>query len=153
MPQYTTTKFVAVHPNAAFAVAADVAAYKDFLPLLQRSSVRGARLPVGAGEKFVAELVVGYEKLGIRESFISNVVTDPAQRTVKATSSEGALKSLSASWAVNEAPGGCNVTVMIDYAFHSRMMQIAFSGLLDLAAAKIMQAFEKRAETMARTIA
>ncbi len=152
MPQYKASRFVAVHPNAAYAVAADVAAYKDFLPMLQRSTIRGARKPVGAGEEFMAELVVGYEKLGISESFASKVVTDPVSRTVVATSSEGALKSLTSSWKITETPGGSNVEITIDYAFHSRMMQTLFAGLLDLAAGRIMQAFETRAGLMARTV-
>jgi coenzyme Q-binding protein COQ10 len=153
MAQFKASRFVAVHPNAAYAVAADVAAYKDFLPMLTRSSVRGQRTKVGAGEAYMAELVVGYEKLGINESFVSKVVTDPITRTVTATSSEGSLKSLSASWVIRQVSGGSQVDITIDYAFHSRMMQTVFAGLLEMAAGRIMQAFETRAEAMAKTIA
>jgi coenzyme Q-binding protein COQ10 len=152
MPSYTATRFVKAHPNAAYAVAADVAAYKDFLPMLMHSTIRGPKQKQGKGETFMAELVVGYEKLGIRESFVSKVVTDPIARTVTATSSDGPMKALSASWAVKDAPGGSDVTVVIDYAFNSRMMQMAFAGVLDLAAAKLMSSFEQRAEAMAKTI-
>jgi coenzyme Q-binding protein COQ10 len=152
MPQYTATRFVKAHPNAAYAVAADVAAYKDFLPMLLRSTIRGAKQKLGSGEQFLAELVVGYEKLGIRESFVSKVVTDPDARTVTATSSDGPMRTLNASWSVKQAPGGSDVTVVIDYAFNSRMMQMAFGSVLELAAGKIMQSFEQRAEMMARTV-
>ncbi len=149
MPNYTTTKRVSVSPAIAYAVAADVGRYRDFLPMLQTSVIRGPRKPSGNGEEFLAELVVGYEKLGIRESFVSKVQTDPVARTVKATSNEGPMKQLSTSWSVVEAPGGCDVTITIDYSFNNRLMQMAFTGLLDLAAAKIMAAFEERAKYLA----
>jgi coenzyme Q-binding protein COQ10 len=148
MPQFTTTRRVTVPPDVAYAVAADVASYKDFLPMLLRSNIRGQRQPHGAGETFLAELVAGYEKLGLRESFVSKVTTDPVNRTVIAVSSEGPMKSLTTSWAIADAPAGCDVTVTIDYAFKSRMMQMAFSGLLEMAAPKIMQAFETRAASL-----
>ncbi len=153
MPQFSKTQRVAVHPAAAYAVAADVAAYKDFLPMLQRSTIRGAREKHGNGETFLAELVVGYEKLGIKESFVSKVITDPVLRTVSATSSDGPLKSLSANWIVRDAPGGgADVTITIDYAFGSSIMQLAFGGLLEMASGKIMSAFETRAVAMANTV-
>jgi ribosome-associated toxin RatA of RatAB toxin-antitoxin module len=129
-------------------VAADVGSYKDFLPMLLRSTIRGQPQVLDVGEQFLAELVVGYDKLGIRESFISKVTTDPVNRTVQAVSQEGPMQHLSTSWAVVEAPNGSDVTVTIDYAFKSRIMQMAFAGLLDMAAGKIMQAFENRAESI-----
>jgi coenzyme Q-binding protein COQ10 len=148
MAQFKTTKRVNVLPDVAYAVAADVACYKDFLPMVLRSTIRGQRQPHGAGEAFLAELVAGYEKLGLRESFVSEVTIDPVKRTVAAVSREGPMKSLTTSWDIVDAPGGCNVTVTIDYAFKSRLMQMAFSGLLEMAAPKIMQAFEKRATSL-----
>ncbi len=149
MPEFTTTRRVNVPPDIAYAVAADVGSYKDFLPMLLRSTIRGQRQPLGAGETFQAELVAGYEKLGLRESFVSRVTTDPVNRTVTAASSEGPMKTLTTNWKIVEAPGGCDVTVTIEYAFKSRMMQMAFSGLLEMAAPRIMQAFEGRAASLA----
>jgi coenzyme Q-binding protein COQ10 len=149
MPQYSMTRRVSVSPAVAYAVAADVAAYKSFLPMLQKSVIRGAKAKRGTGEEFLAELVVGYEKLGIKETFVSKVVTDPVARTVSATSQEGPLQSLNTSWSVTEAPGGSDVSISIDYAFRNKLMQVAFSGLLDMAAARIMTAFEERARLLA----
>jgi ribosome-associated toxin RatA of RatAB toxin-antitoxin module len=148
MPKFTTTKHVSVSPDVAYSVAADVSSYKDFLPMLLRSIVRGERKVHGAGEQFMAELVVGYEKLGIRESFVSTVTTDPVARTVLASSSEGPMQALTTSWKIAEAAGGADVSITIDYAFRSRLMQIAFSGLLDMAAPKIMAAFEAQAKNI-----
>ena len=145
MPQFKTSRLLHVPPDVAYEIAADVESYKNFLPLMHRSTIRGGRLPVGSGEKFLAELVVAYEKLGLKESFVSEVVTDPIARTVTATSAEGPMKSLSTSWEIREVPGGSEVSVKIDYAFKNKLMQIAFAGMMDLAAAKIMKAFENRA--------
>ena len=58
MPVFQTTRRVAVPPDVAFAVAADVGSYREFLPLLQRSTVRGQKRPTSTGEAFDAELAM-----------------------------------------------------------------------------------------------
>jgi ribosome-associated toxin RatA of RatAB toxin-antitoxin module len=150
MKTFTTSRVVHVPPDIAYRVAADVPAYKDFLPLLQRSIVRGTRQAFGNGEKFKAELVVAVEKLGLRESFVSDVTTDPVTRTVHAMSVEGPLHTLNVHWKIADANGGCEVTVAIDYGFKSRMLQFAASQALELATPRIMKAFEDRAMALAR---
>lgn len=149
MPQFTLTRRVHVPASVAYAVAADVASYKEFLPLMVASTIRGAKRPSGAGETFNAELVIGYDRLGIRESFVSKVVTDPVARSVIAASSEGPMQALTTSWKIVDASDGCDVTITIDYAFKSRMMQMAFAGLLDMTAPRLITAFEDRAKSMA----
>ncbi len=145
MPHFTTSRRVAVSPEIAFAVAADVAAYREFLPLLERSQIRGRKAPQGSGESFQADLVVAYAKLGLRESFVSKVVTDAAAGTVTATSSERPFKSLKAVWSIAEAPGGCDVTIAIDYVFSSTMLQLAAGSMMGYASQKIMDAFSAQA--------
>jgi coenzyme Q-binding protein COQ10 len=145
MPQFSVSRFVAVPPDVAFAIAADVEGYKDFLPLLQRSTVRGAKLPVGAGEQFKAELVVAYDKLRVRESFVSTVTTNPKSRVVTATSTDGPMKSLDAQWRIVEADGGSTVTIAVDYVLRSALLQFALGGVVGFAAEKIMTAFENKA--------
>ncbi len=145
MKHFETSKTVDVPPDIAYQVASDVASYKDFLPLLQRSTIRGQRQKHGSGEKFHAELIVAVEKLGLRETFVSEVVTDPVARTVTAKSVEGPLHALNVSWKIEETNLGSKVSVDIGYGFRNPMLQFAAGKALELATPRIMKAFEERA--------
>lgn len=153
MPFFKTARFVAVPADVAFDVAADVSSYKSFLPLVQRSTVRGAKTSIENGERFDAELAIAFEKLGLHEAFVSRVETDRKARAVKATSSDHPFKSLAATWTIQEKPAGCEVAIEIDYAFRSMILQIAASSLMDLAVQKVMSAFETRALAIYRAAA
>ena len=145
MPHFSTIRRVAITADQAFAIAADVGSYKDFLPLLERSTIRGERTKTSNGESFDADLAVGYTKLGVRESFKSHVVCDTRNRTVTATSSDGPMKSLKAIWKiVPQSDGKTEVSISVDYALKSSMLQLLARGLVDFAAQKVMQAFEER---------
>jgi coenzyme Q-binding protein COQ10 len=145
MPHFSTTRRVNITPDQAYAIAADVASYKDFLPLLKRSVIRGARKKDGEVETFDADLMIAVEKLRVRESFTSHVTADASNRTVTATSSDGPMKSLKAVWKISsQTDGKAEVSITVDYTLKSMLLQLAASGLMDFAAQKIMQAFEER---------
>jgi coenzyme Q-binding protein COQ10 len=148
MPTFQASRFVAVPPNVAFGIAADVASYKSFLPLLERSTIRGAVTENAGIKSFSAELAVGYAKLGIRESFISHVVCDEAKRTVTATSQDAPFRKMKTVWSIVEKPGGCDVSISIDYAMRNMLMQFAVGAAMDMAVQKVMTAFEVRAASI-----
>lgn len=150
MPVFEVSKLVGVPPDLAFAVAADVPSYRDFLPLMQRSVVRGARRPTAAGEQFDAELAIAYPKLGLAESFTSRVETDTAGRIVKAVSSDAPFRRIETQWRITPADTGSNVAIRIDYAFRNPLLQLAAGGLMDMAINKVMAAFEARARDLQR---
>jgi coenzyme Q-binding protein COQ10 len=145
MPVFKTSRRLAVSPEIAYAVAADVSAYQEFLPLLQRSNIRGRKLKTPQGEQFDAELAVTYPKLGLAESFISHVQTDAAARRVTARSTDAPFNSIETQWQITAAETGCDVSILIDYSFRNPFLQVAASGLMDMATSKIMSAFEIRA--------
>lgn len=149
MPHFFTTRRIALTPAQAYAIAADVASYKEFLPLLNRSTVRGEKQRHGNTEIFDADLQVAFEKLGLRESFTSHVVADSDNRLVTATSSDGPLKSLKAVWKIVVAPDDqTDVSIAIDYTLKSMMLQIIVGKFMDFAAQKILQAFEERGRVL-----
>jgi coenzyme Q-binding protein COQ10 len=150
MPVFKTQKRIAVDADVAFGVAADVASYKDFLPLLERSTVRGGKTTTAQGESFKAELAIAYAKLGMRESFVSSVETNVASRTVTATSQDGPFRNLTAQWAITPTQSGCDISITIDYTFKSMLLQMAAGGVMDFAVAKVIEAFEARALTLQR---
>jgi coenzyme Q-binding protein COQ10 len=145
MPHFKTSRFVAVPPDVAFAVASDVASYNTFLPLLERSSIRGTVREQDGIKIFSAELAVGYAKLGFREAFVSRVVCDANKKTVTATSQDAPFKDMKTVWSISERPGGSEVTISIDYAMRNMLIQFAVSGAMDMAVQKVMTAFEVRA--------
>ena len=149
MPNFTTTRRVNLSAEQAFSIAADVASYKEFLPLLKRSVIRGERYANGAETIFDADLQVSLEKLGFRESFTSHVVTNSADYSVIATSSDGPLKSLHADWSIVSAgEGQADVTLTIDYTLKNMMLQMLVGSMMGYATEKIMHAFEERGRAL-----
>ncbi len=132
-----------------FAIARDVARYKEFLPLIKRSVVRHVKAHEDGRETFEGELTVAYEKLRVEEVMTSHVTVDPAAFTVTAKSSEGPVKHLESEWRI--AATGQNrfdMTFTVDYELRSRTLQFMFSGMFDLAVRKVMSAFEERARVL-----
>jgi coenzyme Q-binding protein COQ10 len=145
VPTFKTQKRVAVPADVAYAVAADVAKYKEFLPLLERSTIRGSVTEQGGVTQFQAELVAGYAKMNIRESFISRVTCDANSKTVTATSQDAPFKDMKTVWAIRDVNGQSDVSISIDYSMNNIMMQMVLAGVMEMAVNKVMAAFEARA--------
>ncbi len=149
MPHFSTTRRVNLTPEQAYAIAADVSSYKDFIPLLKRSGIRGERKIENGVESFQADLVLVVPKVNMTESFTSHVTSDPISHTVTATSSDGPLKSLKAVWKISPSVDGkADVSITLDYTLKNMMLQMMAGGFMDFAAQKIMQAFEDRGRTL-----
>ncbi len=142
-------KNVALSADQAFAIAADVASYKDFVPMVKRSTIRGEVLHEGAIKKFSADLEVAIDRMNIHESFTSYVVADADEKTVSATSEHGPVKSLQAVWKIVAlTPGQSNISVEINYQFKNMVMQIAAGGFMKMGAQRILEAFEQRGQKL-----
>jgi coenzyme Q-binding protein COQ10 len=149
LPKFSTTRRVNLTVEQAFEIAADVGSYKDFLPLLMRSVIRGEKKRVGDVETFDADLQVAFEKLNLRETFTSHVISNAEDHTVTATSSDGPMKALKAVWKIVGADNGnADVSITVDYTMKNMMLQMVAGGLTDFAAQKIMQAFEDRGRAL-----
>jgi coenzyme Q-binding protein COQ10 len=148
MPHFRMSRRVAVPPETAFAVASDVGSYASFLPLLESAMIRGPVVEEGRVKRFSADLVVGYAKLGLRERFISKVSCDASSLTVTATSQDPPFKSMLTTWTIRESHGQSDVSVEIDYAMRSLLLQFALVGAMDMAVSRIFTAFEARAAAL-----
>lgn len=149
LPRFTVTRRVDFSPQQIFEVVADVGSYKEFLPLVERSTVRNRRPAVDEYESFSADLVIGYKKMGIHESFSSQVETSLANLSVNAVSSGKAVKRLISSWQITAVENDkSDITFAVDYEMKSHMLQVLLSGMFDHAAKKVMVAFEARAEKL-----
>lgn len=149
MPQFSVTRSVPYSAEQVFAIARDVARYKEFLPLVRRSLVRNAKTGDDGVETFEGELTISYEKLRIEEVMTSRVTVDPAVMTVTARSNEPPMKRLVSEWRiVATGENRCDINFSVDYELKSRTLQFVFSGMFDLAVRKVMSAFEERARVL-----
>ncbi|MCA3575200.1 MAG: type II toxin-antitoxin system RatA family toxin [Aestuariivirga sp.] len=149
MPQFSVSRSVPYTAEQVFAIARDVARYREFLPLVRRSLVRNVRTGQDGRESFEGELTVAYEKLRVEEVMTSDVVVDPEALTVTARSDKGPVKHLVSEWKI--VPTGknrCDIAFSVDYQLRSRTLQFLFSGMFDLAVRKVMTAFEERAQAL-----
>ena len=152
MSRFSLSRRVNVTAEQAFAIAANVGAYKDFLPLVKRSTVRNFSRVSDQEAKFLGDLQISFDRLGISESFVSAVETNSNHGTVVATSSDGPMKSLRAEWQIAQEGSAANVSICVDYVLKSKMLQIAAGGLVNFAAQKILDAFERRAKELYDTV-
>jgi coenzyme Q-binding protein COQ10 len=152
LPKFSTTHRVDFTPQQIFAVVADVGSYKEFLPLVERSTVRNRKPAFDGNENFGADLLVGYKKMGIQETFSSQVHTILKDLSESAVSSGNAVKKLISSWKIAPAEDGkSEITFSVDYEMKSPMLQMVMKGMFDSAARKIMRAFESRAAKLYRS--
>jgi coenzyme Q-binding protein COQ10 len=149
LPKFTVTRRVNFEPRQIFAVVADVGSYKEFLPLVERSTVRNRKPAADGNETFGADLVIGYKKMRIRESFSSQVEASLVDLSVSAVSSGNAIRKLISTWQIVDAEDGkSDITFAVDYEMRNPMLQMLLRGMFDSAARKIMNAFEARAATL-----
>lgn len=149
MPQFSVSRSVPYTAEQVFAIARDVARYKEFLPLVKRSVVRGAKTDEQGREHFEGELTVAYDKLRIEEVMTSRVTVDPEALTVTARSDQGPVRHLVSEWKI--VPTGdnrCDINFAVDYTLKSKMLQMVLSGMFDMAVRKVMSAFEDRARQL-----
>lgn len=152
LPRFAVTRRVNFTPQQIFAVIADVGNYNEFLPLVERSTVRNRRPAVDDYESFSADLVIGHKKMGIHEAFSSQVETSLVNLSVNAVSSGKAVKKLVSSWQIAAVDDGkSDITFAVDYEMKSHLLQMLLSGVFDHAARKVMGAFEARAEKLYNT--
>jgi coenzyme Q-binding protein COQ10 len=145
MPHVSVHRAVPLTLHQAYAIAADVSSYKDFLPLCTRSTIRGIVEEKDGVKRFSADLQIAVSKLGLSESFTSKVEADEPNKTVLATSHDGPLKSLRALWTMKAIDGArSDVSITIDYELKSKLLQMAASSMMNHAVAKVLEAFEAR---------
>ena len=147
MPKFNVKRKYPYSAEQLYSVAADVANYNKFIPLVRGSRAWNREKGEDGTEAFKASLTIVYKRLNINETVNSDIVIDPNAMTVKATSADGILKSLNSLWKVYELPeGGSEVEMDVDYTMNSKMMQVLVSSVFDLALRRIANALGERVE-------
>ena len=149
MTKYSLTRRVPYSIDQVFKIAGDVASYKEFVPLVKKSSVRNKTVLADGRTAFDAEIAIAYTKLGINETMTSKVTVDPVALIVRSECSDGPVKSLESEWKfVKIDPKTTEIQFAVDYTLKSRSLQFLISGMFDMMLRKVMKAFEQRAHKL-----
>ncbi|HZF42067.1 MAG TPA: type II toxin-antitoxin system RatA family toxin [Sphingomonadaceae bacterium] len=141
MPRHVETRDLRWTPEQMFDLVADVARYPEFLPW-----VSAARVRQDGPDQIIAELVVGFS--GFKERFTSRVRTERPHRIV-IDYVDGPLKFLDNEWTFSAGKdGGCELRFEVDFAFRSRILEAVASRVFHRAVARMIAAFEARAESL-----
>ena len=83
MPKFNITRRYAHSSDEIFAVAADVAAYNKFVPLVREVKVSGKQKHANGSETFNAALSIQYPRLNISETADCKMTVDRKSRTIQ----------------------------------------------------------------------
>lgn len=149
MPKFNVKRRMPYSAKQLYDIAADVASYKEFIPLLRKVVISNHATSGEGVETFDAEMTVMYKKLGIEETTLSHVTANPKDLTVAARADRGAVKSLDTLWRVHRIDDkSCDVEFKVDYTLRSRSLQFLLSGMFDMMVRRVMTAFEDRAKKL-----
>ena len=147
MTKFNVVRRMPYSARQLFILASDVAAYPEFVPLCKEAKIWNQRHDGEHVNTFTSSLLIVYDKLNLKEEFVSEVLTDDEQLTIRAVSSSGPVKRLENHWHFVDhiEAGGSDVEFSIDYQMSSRPLQFVLSTMFDYAVRKMMTAFEERA--------
>ena len=149
MPKFNVKRRMPYSAKQLYDIAADVASYKEFIPLVRKIAIANRKTSAEGVETFDAEMTVMYKKLGIEEKTLSHVTASPKDLTVTARADQGAVKSLDTQWRVHLIDDkSCDVEFSVDYTLRSRSLQFLLSGMFDMMVRRVMTAFEDRAKKL-----
>ena len=148
MPRFETIRPVRHSPETMFNLVADIARYPEFVPKCEALHIRRRNENEGV-VALLADMTIGYKM--IRETFTTRVELDPAAMQIRVTYVDGPFKHLENRWSFLEKPdGGCDVKFYIDYEFRSRTFQMLAGAVFEKVFRKMAEAFEARADALAR---
>ncbi|CAN5553090.1 type II toxin-antitoxin system RatA family toxin [soil metagenome] len=149
MPRFNVSRDAGYTTEQIMAIAADVGSYHRFLPLVVGSRMFDQKKNSDGTREFKGEIHIRYKKLKVDQKFISQVVVDEKNKTIVSRAGEGMFEHLVSTWSFADLPeGGCRITYDVDYKAKSRAVGFLISGMFDLAARKLLNAFEARAREL-----
>lgn len=140
MPRHFEKRVLPYTAQQMFDLVADVARYPEFLPWCRASAVE----PLDE-RRFKADLTVGTKTF--RDSFTSFVTLDPT-RAITVEYGGGPLAFLHNDWHFIAAPGGCEVTFLVDFKMKSRLLGAMMDLFFEAAFGRMVAAFEARAKEL-----
>jgi coenzyme Q-binding protein COQ10 len=145
MPRFAEQKVLPYAPEQVFDLVADIETYPQFLP-----GCLEARITRREGDVIYADLVIGWKM--IRERFTSKVtLTRP--NAIHVDYVEGPMRYMVNDWTFEPAPDGkCRITIVNEFEFKSRSLQMIMGALFNEFARHMVGAFEQRARRSLRSL-
>jgi coenzyme Q-binding protein COQ10 len=147
VPKFETIRPVKHSPQVMFDLVADIERYPEFVPMCESLHIRRRSENSGI-ETLLADMAIGYKM--IRETFTTRVELDRAANQIRVTYVDGPFRHLENRWTFLVSPTGCNVKFYIDYEFKSRTFQMLAGAVFEKVFRKMAEAFEARADELAR---
>lgn len=130
-----------------FDLVADVERYPEFVPMCTALHIR-RRSELNGTVTLIADMSIGYKM--IRETFTTRVELDSEKHAIRVTYVDGPFKHLENRWTFAPDAAGCAVRFFIDYEFKSRTFQMLAGAVFEQVFRKMAEAFEARADQLAR---
>jgi coenzyme Q-binding protein COQ10 len=145
MPLHQETRILPYTAAQMYAVVADVERYPEFLPWCSKLVVR-TREKQGDVDIVIAEMFIAYGAL--RERYVSRVRMDSRAGTIEASHIEGPFRRLDTRWRFVTLGSGSEVHFLIDFAFRNVLLSTVASVAFGFVAAKMAEAFVRRADAL-----
>jgi ribosome-associated toxin RatA of RatAB toxin-antitoxin module len=140
MPAVRTTEFIPFSARQMFELVNDVEAYPEFLPWCSN-----ARLERCTAEGIVATVTVA--KGPMHHAFTTENRNREYDR-IEMGLVKGPFKRFHGVWRFDEAPGGCHVSLNLDFEFSNRLFAAALSKVFKVITGSMVQAFRQRAQRL-----
>ncbi len=137
MPEVRTAEFIPYSQQQMFELVNDVNAYPQFLPWC-----RAARVERRLDQGIVATLTIS--KGPLQHSFTTENRNTGHER-IEMALIEGPFKRFHGVWRFDPAPGGCNVSLDLDFEFSNGLLARALSKVFKLLTTSMVDAFRERA--------
>lgn len=140
MPSHREIQYLPYSPEQLFTLVADVEKYPEFLPWC-----RAARVMERKDNEFLGELVISFAHH--RESYVSRIVLSP-HHAINVTMVRGPFEHLTNQWRFTPEQGGTRIDFALDFKFRSKLLEKLIGALFAKATAKMVTAFQQRAEAL-----
>lgn len=137
MPAVQRAEFVPFSARQMFELVNDVESYPEFLPWCEQ-----ARLERRLEHGIVATLSIS--KGPLRHAFTTENNNSEFDR-IEMRLLKGPFKHLHGVWRFDDAPGGCMVSLDLDFEFANRLLAKALSRVFQMVTGSMVDAFRERA--------
>lgn len=137
MPAHHEKRVLPYSAAQLFDLVMDIERYPEFLPWCV-----GARINEQGASDLSADVIVGYKMF--REVFSSRVHFKK-NKEIEVEYLKGPMRHLHNKWAFKDVKGGCEVDFYVDFSLTSKLFEGIVEQFFQLALAKMINAFEKRA--------
>ena len=141
--RHRLTRQLPYPPDQLFDLVGDVEAYPQFVPWIHALRAWNRREDGEGVTELDAEANVGFAMLS--ERFSTRVRLDRPRLAIDVTLLSGPFRRLENHWRFEPRPSGAELAFDIDFEFRSGLLDRLLAANFELAAAKLVNCFERRA--------